>query len=323
MSEEWIRFREGAGETAVAKVSIEPSTVTARMEPIGSLLDIPLAWEWEGTIWRDKGYFWDIISIAAKLQWADKTKLISLCLPANIAYGTTPRNLVFPLTLTHVEEIEELRAASDASFLLTITAQMQLAARINLNRSGTIPPVNQVTIGIYQLQTIIPITVPKSVWEKNVQPNLGLDGLSSLTIIFPPGTQKIFAAPLYELQQAEKTLMTASTEEQFESVILQCRNAIDSLLNQFSFQLPTRDDDKPDASFGTRADALATQELKNVLSKSQAKAVCNILKDLWEPYSSAAKPGPAHHSRAFATFALQQAASVIKLVSDISRTKQQ
>jgi hypothetical protein len=68
--------------------------------------------------------------------------------------------------------------------------------------------------------------------------------------------------------------------------------------------------------------ALGNQFLKDVLSESQVKSVCGILHELWEPYSGATKPGKAHHSRAYATFALNQAASVVKLVSEILWARQ-
>lgn len=132
----------------------------------------------------------------------------------------------------------------------------------------------------------------------------------------------MFSGPLYELQRAEATLRTATTEEQFESVVLQCRNAVDALLNQFQFDLPKREDGKSDASFPSRVDAWAEQHLGSVLSDSQVQSVRNILKAVWQPYSGATKPGPAHHSRAFATFALQQATSVVKLASEILWSKQ-
>jgi hypothetical protein len=322
MPEEWIRFREGNTETAIIKIRVEPSTIVARIEPIGTLLDIPLAWEWVGPPWLEKQLFWEMVSLSVELLWTDKARLISVSLPANAVDGNPPRNLLFPLNLTQVEEVETLRAANDATLLLKITAHVQLGARTNLARPNIGSAISQVVMRAYQSQIAIPIIIPKSMWENNIQPYLGLYGLSSLTITFPPGTQKVFVAPLYELQRAEKTLRTASTEEQFESVVLQCRNAIDSLLNQFSFQLANRADGKPDASFRARVDALGTQYLADVLSESQVESVCNILYALWVPYSGATKPGQPHHTRAYATFALHQAAAVVKLISEALWMKQ-
>lgn len=315
MPEDWIRLRQGISELAILKIKIEPSTITARIEPIGTLLEMPLNWEWALDTWKKDQLFWDMISLSADLLWTDKGRLISVSFPASVVDDSPPRNLLFPLNITQVEEVEELRAAGDAMFLLRITTHLHMEARTNLVRPN-VSSISQVSTRPYQSQIAMAITIPKSTWEKNVLPNFGLNGLSSLTISFPQGTQKIFAAPLYELQRAEKTLRTASTEEQFESVVLQCRNAIDSLLNQFTFQLPNRTDGNPDASFSTRADALASQELKTVLSESQAKAVSHILKDLWEPYSGATKPGPAHHSKAFATFALHRLSSLLVVFCD-------
>ncbi len=258
---------------------------------------------------------------AGELLWHDG-QCLAMSLPLHPVNGNLPRDIKYVLGLTQLEEIEALRDGCDARFDLRITLIMSADANVNLPKRGVDSAISRCIIKIQSFQIDLFVNIPKSRYEENLLPHMGLNGLAFLTITFPPGTRRMFSAALYELQRAEATLRTAVTEEQFESVVLQCRNAVDALLNQFHLELPKRGDGKPDASFGARVDAWAEQCLRSVLSDSQVQSVRKILKAVWQPYSGATKPGPAHHSRAFATFALQQAASVVKLASEILWSKE-
>jgi hypothetical protein len=322
MAEEWIRYKSGVHDTSVLRVKVNERKITASVKPIGVVLSFPLEWEANTEDWRDKGYTWEIIDGSGSLVWGGSGgERIASSLPV---YPTNrrPHQVEFVLNPTQVEELEVLRDSGNVKFLLTLVFHMVLFTSVNLPRTSGAPNIHQITINECPLSVNLPIEIPKSVYEENVLPGLGIRGLTSLTITIPPGVRGLLAAALYELDKAQKTLQTAATEEQFESVVMQCRNALDALLNQFHLDLPAKEDGKPDASFATRVDAFTEQFLKEALSDSQAGSVNKNLKALWQPYSAATKPGPPHHSKAYASFALHQVASVVKLVSEVLWAKQ-
>lgn len=322
MAEEWIRYESGVQSTGIFKLKINEQKITACIQPIGSVLTFPLGWE-VNTDWKDKGYHWEIVSGNGSLKWSNKPEeYLALSLPIYPTNGR-PYKVDFVLNPIQAEILETLRVSGDAMFLLNITFQIVARADVSISRSNIgADTLQRVVVNEFSMSVNLPINIPKSVYEKNVLPGLGLRGLTSLTITIPPGVRELLAPALYELDKAQETLYTAATEAQFESVVMQCRNAINALLNQFHLELPVKKDGKWDTSFASRVDAFVEQYLKQVLSNSQAKSVGNNLKELWHSYSAATKPGPAHHSKAYATFALHQAASAVRLVSDVLWTKQ-
>jgi len=321
MAEEWIRYESGAKSTGIFKLKINEQKIKADIHPIGSVLTFPLGWE-VNTDWKDKGYHWEIICGYGSLKWSTRSEeYLALSLPIYPISGR-PYQVDFVINPIQAEELETLRDSGDASFLLNLTFQVIALADVNISRTNIgADTLQRVAVNEFSMMVNLVINIPKSVYEQNILPSLGVKGFASLIITIPPSARELIAPALFELDNAQKTLQTAATEEQFESVVMQCRNAIDALLNQFHLELPLKTDGKRDASFAARVNAFVAQYLQDVLSNSQAKSVGSNLKELWQPYSAAAKPGPAHHSKAYATFALHQAASIMRLVSDVLWTK--
>lgn len=322
MAEAWFYYEDPPYHIGIFRVKIDERRIGASGKSWGTMLEFPIEWQ-PNTEWRDKGLRWEIVQGSGSLAWRDGSILTSSSPMYSLHGQMPPRQVKFMLTPTQAEELEQLRNSGDAEFLLTLVFHMALSADVNLQRPGQGSPISEVVMKECSVETNITIDIPKSRYEEKILPELGIGGLGSITITVPPGLREVFSEPLSELDRAQKTLQTAATEEQFESVVMQCRHALDALLNQFHFELPKRADGTPDASFASRVDALEKQLLRDVLSKSQAKSVRENLKALWGPYSGATKPGPPHHSRAYATYALHQAASHVKLISEVLWARQQ
>jgi hypothetical protein len=302
MAEEWIRQTDGTG---IFRISIDEQKIRAILQPIGVVITVPVSWEPNAEL-RQSGYRWDFISGNAIIKWATKPDAyLAVSLPTYQIEGRKPQHLDFVLNTIQAESLETWRGGGDAKLTLTTFFQFVLEADVNMQRKDMgYNSLQHLQVRSYSASTTLAINIPKSVYEQNILPELGIEGINSLIIMIPPSCRSLIAPALKELDDAEKTLRTAATEAQFESVVLQCRNAINALLNQFHFELPKRSDGNPDASFSKRVDAFVGQYLKDTLSSSQAKSVGSILNALWQPYSAAAKPGPEHHSKAYATFAL-------------------
>lgn len=318
MSYEWFRNLQGDG---ILKIHINEMDVHAQGHYIGPIIVFPIQWEINPSL-KGTGFRWNLQDCTAILKSWINNQILAFSTPSQ--FENKPSSIQFICERALGEQIEKLRDSGDAKFIIHFTARLSHVADVGIQRTNVgFSNLNQVMVDEIIKEIDLSVNVPKSVYEDKVLPILDIGKLSNVTITIPPGVREILASPLYELDCAQKTLLIAGSEQQYESVIIQCRNALDSLLNQFSFDLETRADGNKNASFPERVDALGVQYLKNTISESQLNAVTEIFKSLWYPFSGSAKPGPACHTKAFATFALFQATSLVRLISDVlwNRTK--
>ncbi len=318
MAEEWLRYQG----TGVVRLKIAEGRITATASMGTAVLQIPITWEQNYDL-RNKGVEFELGIGSAEILGPEKQRW-AVSFPLIEGEGRYPSIIEFPIGATQAEEIERVREGRDLSLVL----QIRLLA-FRFQRSPLLPAIpgsaptfpSRAAIETWTLEAFIPLTIPRSQYEEKILPYFGLSSPTVLIISVPPGARDLFAEPMRELQRAQKTLQTATTEEQFASVVSLCRNVVNALLSQFHFdfsKLP-----KGTAiSFGVRVEALEKEFLEEVLSSDQAESVGKILNTLWRSYSGATKPGPHHHSKAYATFALHQAASLVQLLSEVLWTKQ-
>jgi hypothetical protein len=319
MAEEWLRYQ---GTQGVFRLKINEGAVSASSSLGAAVLGFPINWEQNYAL-RNEGIDFELGTGSAELCWSDGRRL-AVSLPIMGNSGQYPSLIEFPMEIAQAEELERLREGRDLNLLLKVRFHSTRFSRLNIGPpfSSTTPFSPRVAVETWVLEASIGVVVPRSQYEEKILPFLGPGSPLTLIVAIPPGARDLFVEPLRELGRAQKTLLTATNEAHFESVVTNCRVALDSLLQQFHFTLPKRADGNTDASYSSRIRALKEQFLQEVLSDSQAESIENIMKtDMWN-FSSGTKPGPDIHSRAYATFALHQATSLVQLVSEVLWAKQ-
>jgi hypothetical protein len=263
------------------------------------------------TDWHGKGINIEPVILYAHLSHYSSGKWLRIA-DTRPVVGNINRNFDFPLSLDKVELIESLRQGKEVQLKLDIICTFSAAERGEW--SNRIPQT--LITNVFNRHVVLAFTIPKSIWEENVLPGLGIDALQSVTIRIPPSFGKMLAVPLSELTEAVKTLERATSESDFESVVSKTRITVESMLDQFSLQLPRNSDGKTDTTFKTKVKALGEQVLVPVLGRSHAEHVAAIMVDLWGPFSGAAHPGPSKFDRAYARFSIHQAAALLSIVSE-------
>jgi len=306
----WFYTGRDSG-TGLYRIEIEENKITSiSSDDMENGVRIPFRLEINPE-WHTKDINIEPVVLYASLSCYDNKSWLRVA-DARPVVGVSDHNFDFPLSLDKVELIENLRQGKELPLKLDVVCTFSAAERKEW--SNRIPQV--LITNVFNRDVVLALTVPKSVWEENVLPWLGIDALQSITIRIPPGFGKMFLEPLRELSDAVKTLERATSEADFEAVVSKARITIESMLNQFSLKLPQSSDGKTDISFKAKVKALRDQFLVPVLGKSHAEHVATIMNDLWGPFSGAAHPGPSKFNRAYARFSIHQAAAILAVVSE-------
>jgi len=305
-------YTGGDSGTGLYRIEIEENKITSiSSDDMENGVRIPFRLEINPD-WHAKDINIEPVLLHTSLSYFDNKSWLRVADARPAIIPVWAHYLDFPLPLDKVEFLENSRQGKGLQFKLDIVCTFSAAERKEW--SNRIPQA--LITNVFNRNLVLALTVPKSIWEENVLPRLGIDALHSVTIRIPPSFGKAYAGPLRELTEAVKTLERATSESDFESVVSKARITIESLLNQFSLQLPKNPDGEIDKSFKAKVKALRDQFLMPVLGKSHAEHVAAIMNDLWSPFSGAAHPGPSKFDRAYARFSIHQAAALLSIVSE-------
>lgn len=312
MISKWFYTHDDWGQ-GIYKVEIEENAIISMpADDIERGIRIPFGLEYN-LEWHKENIYVDPVLLHAYLSWAGDKGLLRIAEARPIC--GYPRNPYFdiPLSLDKVEFMETLRQGKNVKLVLDISGTFAVGAR---EPSVSHKVVGFFTTDVFNRHLSLVLTVPKSIWEDNVLPGLGIEAQHSVTIRIPPSLRKPFASPLRELEEAVKALEKAASESDFESVVGKARITVESLLNHFTLSLPQKPDGTIDTSFKTRVETLRDQLLAPVLGKTHAEHVASTMIALWSPFSGATHPGPPKFDRAYARFSIHQAAAVLCIVSE-------
>jgi hypothetical protein len=311
MISQWF-FTGGDSGTGLYRVEIEENKITSMSDDdVDNGIRVPFRLE-INTDWHKDGINLEPVVLYTTLSCLDNKTWLRIA-EAHPAIGPNRSHYFdFPLSLGKVELLENLRQGKELQLKLDIVCTFSASERGEWN--NRIP--RTLITNVFNRHAILAFTVPKSIWEEKVLSGLGIDALHSVTIKIPPSFGKAYAGPLRELTEAIKTLERATSESDFESVVSKARITIESLLDQFSLQLPKNPDGEIDKSFKAKVNALRDQFLIPVLGNTHAEHVAAIINDLWSPFSGAAHPGPSKFDRAYARFSIHQAAALLSIVSE-------
>lgn len=310
MIAKWFYDNEVVG-TGIYKIEIEENKVSSL--PVNEIemgIRIPFKIEQNPSFYQKKINIEPIL-IFAHIDHSSDKGLIRIAETRPIADPRRNSYFDIPLSLDKMEFLEDLRQGKEISLILNMVCIFAVGSEGHL--SASLFPTN-----VFSRQLELVLTIPKSIWEDNVIPGLGISGLHSVFIRIPPNLRKPFESSLNELIGAVKTFERAASESEFESVVSKARITVESLLNQFPLDLPKRQDGTIDTSYKAKVASLRDQFLSPVIGKTHAKHVAIIMDSLWSPFSGATHPGPSKFNRAYARFSIHQAAAILSIVSDIS-----
>ena len=251
--------------------------------------------------------------IGMKRRFAGENELLRIADSRPVFEPTRNPYLDIPVSLDEAEFIEDLRQGKEIKFVLDIVG-------VFAGGGSGYSQASLLSTNVFTKRLSLVFSIPKSVWEENVLSGLGIEALYSVTIRIPPGLRKPLAGTLRELTEAVKALEKATSESDFESVVGKARITVESLLNQFTLNLPQRPDGTTDTSFRAKVEATRDQLLSPVLGKTHAEHVASVMISLWSPFSGATHPGPPKYDRAYARFSIHQAAALLWIVSETLAT---
>lgn len=311
MIDKWFYTGDDAG-IRVYKIEIEENRISSMAsDDIDKGVRIPFQLEYNPKSWHEYYVTIQPVLFHAHISYATDRGLLRIAEARPISEAMRNRCFDIPLSSDKVEFIEILRQGKEAKFVLDVSGIFVVGA------SGYSQVSHLFTSNPFSSHLSLPVLViPKSIWEDNVLPGLGVEALQSVTIGIPPSLRKPFGSSLNELKEAVRAFEKATSESDFESVVSKARITVESLLNQFSFSLPQRSDGTPDTSFKAKAQALRDQFLAPVLGKTHAEHVASIMIAHWSSSSGATHPGPPKFDRAYARFSIHQAAALLSIVSE-------
>jgi hypothetical protein len=309
MIHKWFYTGDDSG-TAIYGIDIEENSISSMpADDVDKGIRIPFRLE-RNPKWRQDNVYFDPILFHANISWGGDKGLLRVAEARPVSDSSRHPYFDIPLSLDKVELIETLRQGKEAKFVLDVFGTFVVGG------PGYSGVSSLFTTSVFNKHLVLAFTVPKSIWEDNVLPSLGIEALHSITIMIPPSLRKPFAGSLKELTEAVKALERATSEPDFESVVGKARITVESLLNQFTLRLPQKPDGTIDTSFRAKVEALRDQLLAPVLGKTHAEHIATVMIALWSPFSGAAHPGPTKFDRAYARFSIQQAAALLSVVSD-------
>ncbi len=309
MISRWFYTGDDSG-TGIYRIDIEENSVSSMPDDDTNRgIRIPFRLE-SNPEWLEKNVYLEPALLHAHISYAGGKVPLKLASACPIFEPRRNPYLDIPLPLDKIELVEALRQGKEVRFILDVFCLFAMGVGPRYSPSPLF------STSVFSKHLSLVFEIPKSIWEDNILPGLGMEALHSVTIRIPPGFGKIFAGPLRELREAVKTLERAASESDYESVVGKARITMESMLDQFTLQLPQTSDGTTDTSFKAKVKALRDQVLAPVLGKSHAEHVAAIMIDLWGPFSGAAHPGPSKFDRAYARFSIHQAAALLSIVSE-------
>jgi len=308
MISKWFYTGDDSG-TGIYRIEIEENKISSMpQDDFVKGIRIPFRLESNPDLREKKTYITPLF-FYANIKYAGESKLLGIAEACPVFEPTRNAFFDIPLSIDKVEFIEGMRQGKEIKFVLDVDGMFSVGG----------PGYSQTSLfstGVFTKHLSLVFSLPKSVWEENILPNLGIEALHSITIRIPPGLRKPLGSALRELTDAVKAIEKATSESDFETVVGKARIAVESLLNQFSLTLPQRPDGKTDTGFKAKAEAMRDQLLTPVLGKTHAEHVTSVMISLWSPFSGATHPGPLKFDRAYARFSIHQAAALLSIVSE-------
>ncbi len=308
MTGQWFYTNENEGD-GIYRIEIDENKISPMPEnDFEKGLTIPFSLD-ANSHWANNGIYITPLMFYANISYTRDNGLFRFADARPIINPSYNRSFNIPISLDKVEFVEKLRCGQSIKFVIDVDGIFAIKEK---KQSGN----NLFYSNPITKHLNIVIIIPKSTWEDSILPAMGIDYLNSITINIPSGLRKPLASSLKELSCATKTLEKASSESDFEAVVAKARITIESLINQFSLTLPTKTDGNKDTSFKTKVRAMCDQLISPILGKTQTEHIENTMISLWKPFSGAAHPSSLIFNRAYARFSIQQAASLLSIISE-------
>jgi len=251
MISKWFYTGDDSG-TGIYRIGIEENKISSMpQDDFVKGIRIPFHLESNPELREKKTYITPLF-FYANIKYAGELKLLGIAEARPVFEPTRNAFFDIPLSIDKVEFIEDMRQGQEIKFVLDVHGMFSVGG------PGYAQPSLFSTSSFTKHLSLV-FTLPKSVWEENILPNLGIEALHSVTVLIPPGLRRPLGSALRELTDAVKAIEKATTESDFEAVVAKARISVESLLNQFSLTLPQRPDGKTDTGFKAKAEAVDRQ----------------------------------------------------------------